>query len=142
MRKNTENVRAGSGFIATSRSHWICAGQRRLSLASAISTTILASDIDTENKKRFAKWTVKMGSGLVFIEEQDRGTYIQVLVNNLLLSQCYNCDTIAVWVNQNPIFPSQKAGVSPNIDLPDDITRDFEEARSIFTLSPRGAAEC
>ena len=37
-------------------------------------------------------------------------------------------------------FPGIKSGVLPNRDLPDDILRDFEEAREIANSSPRGAA--
>jgi hypothetical protein len=33
-----------------------------------------------------------------------------------------------------------KTGVQPNDDLPDEILRDFEEAREIANASPRGAA--
>jgi hypothetical protein len=38
------------------------------------------------------------------------------------------------------LFPSTKSGVVPNPDLPDDIIKDFEEAREIVNASPRGAA--
>lgn len=38
------------------------------------------------------------------------------------------------------VFPLQRLGPSPNADLPEDIARDFEEARSIVNASPRGAA--
>jgi hypothetical protein len=38
------------------------------------------------------------------------------------------------------VFPLQREGAAPNTDLPIDIARDFEEARSILNGSPRGAA--
>ena len=65
---------------------------------------------------------------------------LDLSVHNLYLSKCYNCEKIAVSVHEGLIFPSHKTGTQPNPDLPDDITRDFEEARSIVDLAPRGAA--
>jgi hypothetical protein len=38
------------------------------------------------------------------------------------------------------VYPTAGAAPHPNIDLPDDIKKDFEEARNIVELSPRGAA--
>ena len=38
------------------------------------------------------------------------------------------------------MFPQQRYGVGPNDDLPKNIIEDFEEARTIVSLSPRGAA--
>jgi hypothetical protein len=45
-----------------------------------------------------------------------------------------------VWVHDKLVFPGTKSGVVPNRDLPEDIWRDFEEAREIVNSSPRGAA--
>jgi hypothetical protein len=59
---------------------------------------------------------------------------------NLHLSQCYNCDKFAVWVHDSLLSPPIRHGVQPNVDLPGDVLRDYEEARSILDLSPRGAA--
>ena len=38
------------------------------------------------------------------------------------------------------VYPTAGAAPHPNIDLPDDIKKDFEEARNIIELSPKGAA--
>ncbi|MCA9201125.1 MAG: DUF4145 domain-containing protein [Planctomycetales bacterium] len=38
------------------------------------------------------------------------------------------------------IFPSALPAELPNVDLPDDIRDDYEEAREIANKSPRGAA--
>jgi hypothetical protein len=80
-----------------------------------------------------------MGTGLVFLEKNERGTYVYDGVNNLYLSKCYNCNKIAVWVHDNLLFPNEKLGIHPNPDLSENIIHDFEEARAILGLSPRGA---
>lgn len=99
-----------------------------------------AEELDDEAKQDFMIWLDKMEGGLVFLERNKQGTYIHDDVNNLHLSQCYNCKKIAVWVHERLVSPQQKVGVIPNSDIPDEIRRDFEEAREILNQSPRGAA--
>lgn len=92
---------------------------------------------DVKNER--LEWCDKMDSGLIFFDK--RGiNYPGYSVENIHLSKCYHCKKIAVWIHGNLIFPNEKIGVVPNQDLPDEILRDFEEARSILGLSPRGAA--
>ncbi len=59
---------------------------------------------------------------------------------NLHLSQCFNCGKIAVWVHQSIASPATRFGPHPKPDMPPEVVVDFEEARSISNLSPRGAA--
>jgi hypothetical protein len=99
-----------------------------------------AKDLDAEMKRSLLGWIGKIDSGLVFLDQNKQGAYIYNDVNNLFLSQCYNCKKVAVWVHQGLVFPAQRLGQEPNIDLPNEIAQDFEEARSILNYSPRGAA--
>jgi len=92
-----------------------------------------------DQKRQFLEWYDKMATGLVFIKENEN-TYVRYKINNLFLSKCYNCGQMTVWVHDNIVFPPEKQGVPPNQDLPEDIVKDFEEARSIVGLSPRGAS--
>lgn len=94
-------------------------------------------EIPNEQKILWLDWCDKIFTGLVFLEEEkDYGNK----VNNLYISKCYHCKKIAVWVHGTIVFPPEKQGIQPNQDLPDEIIQDFEEARSIVGLSPRGAA--
>lgn len=43
-------------------------------------------------------------------------------------------------MHEKLVFPPERQGETPNPDLPEDIQRDFEEARAILNLSPRGAS--
>ncbi|MDH0865615.1 DUF4145 domain-containing protein [Mitsuaria sp. GD03876] len=61
-------------------------------------------------------------------------------VENLHLSECFHCKKLAVWAQRQLVSPSAKSGPASNDDLPDEIRRDYEEARSIVGDSPRGAA--
>ncbi|NQT01118.1 MAG: DUF4145 domain-containing protein [Planctomycetes bacterium] len=91
------------------------------------------------NKEYQLDWYSKMSTGLVFLEEHDF-KHIYNTAHNLYISKCYNCEKITVWVHDNIVFPPEKQGIPPNQDLPDEIIKDFEEARAIVGLSPRGAA--
>jgi hypothetical protein len=54
--------------------------------------------------------------------------------------ECFHCKKFTVWVNDKMVYPSSGTAPLPNSDMPEDIKRDYEEARSILELSPRGAA--
>jgi len=90
-----------------------------------------------EEKRILLDWYKEMSTGLVFIEKAGERGYD---VRNLYISKCYHCKKITVWVHDNIVFPPEKQGIPPNQDLSEEIIRDFEEARSIVGLSPRGAA--
>ena len=96
-------------------------------------------DMPDEAKRDILATIDKMLTGFVFFEET-KGIYLGLSVRNLHVSKCYNCNKIAVWVHDRLLFPSKKVGVLPNVDLPEDILHDFEEAREIVDASPRGAA--
>jgi hypothetical protein len=56
------------------------------------------------------------------------------------MSVCYTCERPSIWVKDSVLFPPVRFGVEPNPDLPPEILRDYDEARSILDGSPRGAA--
>jgi len=102
----------------------------------------LAADkeLAPEMKERFKVWLAKLASGDVALERNKEGRYIYFDVHNLSLSQCYNCDKIAVWVYDRLLYPPERHGAIPNPDLPQEVLHDYEEARAILDISPRGAA--
>lgn len=97
-------------------------------------------DIPKEVRPRLIEWCDRMMAGLPNLEQVKQAPYISTQVENLNLSRCFNCKKIAVWVHRSMVFPLQRVGPQPNEDIPEDILRDFEEARSILAASPRGAA--
>lgn len=60
--------------------------------------------------------------------------------DTLWTSECNNCNQAMIWYQRVPIWPLTGNAPLPNPDMPDDIKADYLEARSIGTLSPRGAA--
>ncbi len=55
-------------------------------------------------------------------------------------AQCMACSNVSVWNGDAMVFPSVFTAPPPNTDLPEDIKKDYEEARAIVRQSPRGAA--
>jgi hypothetical protein len=90
------------------------------------------------------EWVLEYGKrkqrGAVFVQRHDDGEYLRSELENLNLSRCYHCDEFSVWIDDKLVWPAIKTGAAPNEDLGDEIKRDFNEARTIVELSPRGAA--
>lgn len=68
------------------------------------------------------------------------GTTINYKLENLSISECYSCEKISLWVHDKMVWPARSEAEIANPDMPDDIKKDYEEARSIVNLSPRAAA--
>lgn len=64
----------------------------------------------------------------------------QGLTREVELAECTCCNEYSLWYKNQMVYPYSKNALLPNSDLPPDIKSDFEEARSILSLSPRGAA--
>jgi len=64
--------------------------------------------------------------------------YIQV--SNFNLAVCDHCDQFSIWVDQKLVFPFIRTAPAPHPDMPDNIREDFDEARAVFSSSPRSSA--
>lgn len=93
-----------------------------------------------EEKQKLAEivmWARKMDTGEAFIETQNRTSDYRLC--NVFISQCFNCKRPSIWIHDRLIYPSVVTGEEPNADMPENILADYQEARSILDLSPRGA---
>ena len=61
-------------------------------------------------------------------------------IDSSYVSRCTHCKDYSFWVDEKLIFPSLSTAPLPNIDVPEEIKKDYEEAREILNKSPRGAA--
>jgi len=53
---------------------------------------------------------------------------------------CAHCGNYSIWYKQSIIYPDSSQAPLPPPDLPEEIKKDYEEARQIINRSPRGAA--
>lgn len=56
------------------------------------------------------------------------------------VSYCERCGQNTIWQGQKIIFPTNSLVEPANIDLPQDIIDDYNEAADVFNLSPRSSA--
>jgi hypothetical protein len=95
--------------------------------------------VDPQTKMRWLDDFKKISAGEVFIRRR-KDTYVPNEITNVWASQCYSCDLFALWLHGDLIYPAVRYGEEPNEDLPEDIQRDYDEARSVLAISPRSAA--
>ena len=92
----------------------------------------LKRDIERNKLNRLVK-------GIPEIEDKGESPFSN-LVYNMLISECYNCHNISVWIHDKLVYPQRGPAPLANADLPGDIRDDYNEASSILDMSPRGAA--
>lgn len=66
--------------------------------------------------------------------------YFSEVKENYFVSNCRHCSGDSIWVSGKLIFPLSGTAPLPNSDMPNDIKEDYEEARNILSISPRGSA--
>jgi hypothetical protein len=70
----------------------------------------------------------------------DGSTYQAFSKNPVRVSKCEHCEEICLWYFDKLVYPNRGNAPPPNPDMPEEIKKDYEEAASISTQSPRGSA--
>lgn len=70
----------------------------------------------------------------------DGSSYDDFENNPVRVSKCEHCEKICLWYYDQMVYPNRGNAPVPNPDIPEDVKKDYEEAASIYTQSPRGAA--
>ena len=95
---------------------------------------------DESRRNKFVKLVERMRKQEPFLWKGDSNFYDATHLYNVHVSRCYDCSKLALWLNDQVLYPTSGEAPAPNPDLPDDIKRDYAEASSILNLSPRGSA--
>lgn len=56
------------------------------------------------------------------------------------IAKCRHCEQPNIWLSDKMVYPLTGNVEMANSDLPDDIKNDYDEAKNIVNISPRGAA--
>ena len=74
------------------------------------------------------------------IQDSTVGIYSTIGLSSLLVATCSKCEKHSYWLSNEMIFPSKSVAPLPSLDMPEDVAKDYNEARSIFEKSPKSAA--
>ncbi|WP_181174579.1 DUF4145 domain-containing protein [Mesorhizobium sp. B2-3-10] len=96
------------------------------------------SKVDKENIGALKKKLAELATGMPFLDENRNYKSLDIL--NLHLSRCFNCDKISIWIYNRMVWPAATEAPEPNLDLPDDVRADYDEAGLVLNTSPRSAA--
>lgn len=66
--------------------------------------------------------------------------YDRDYINNLVYCFCSRCDKYSLWIDEKMIYPHLSIAPFPVEDMPENVKKDFLEAREIVNKSPRAAA--
>lgn len=61
-------------------------------------------------------------------------------LENIATAKCSHCNEVSFWKEERMIYPLSGNVEMANVDLPDDIKNDYNEAKDIVNISPRGAS--
>lgn len=64
----------------------------------------------------------------------------QYVLQHTLTALCGHCRQISLWIKNQMVYPLTGNVEMANQDLPTDILADYNEAKDIVNISPRGAA--
>jgi Domain of unknown function (DUF4145) len=98
-----------------------------------------SSQEEEEQRAQFIEHVNRLLNREVFKSETGY-TSSAVELANVHVSECYSCGRLTIWHYDTILYPARRYEIEANPDLPDDIRDDFDEARAILDLSPRGAA--
>lgn len=97
------------------------------------------TEIEPDQVRRFIDHVEQIMRGGPFLDSKFEIPRPEAKVENIHLSKCYDCKRIAIWVHTNLIYPAKLIGPEPNKDIPEEIKKYYNEARSISELSSSGA---
>lgn len=83
-------------------------------------------------------WVDRVSTGLPSIGDKYNAQVYYL--NNVDISECYNCDKLALWVGDQMVWPHANEAPPPHPELPEEVAADYSEAGDIVNASPRGAA--
>jgi len=106
---------------------WIAAIKAAVDLKEEVKSEII---IKIRNKIKYE---------IYFLRTDPNNEYTNRL-HNLWISECFNCNRLSLWGIDSLLHPARREGALPSEDMPGDVRTDYEEARTILNVSPRGSA--
>ena len=68
------------------------------------------------------------------------GHFLETWASKFYLSKCVKCGEPSIWIDAAMVWPVIRTAPPAHSDMPEEIAKDFDEARSALATSPRSAA--
>lgn len=85
-------------------------------------------------------WTKSVVGNYVQIQPNGQQVGAYYTLTNYKVAKCTHCDKFSIWLTDKMVYPLSGTVEMANSDLPADIKNDYNEAKDIVNISPRGAA--
>lgn len=84
-------------------------------------------------------WSIKMISHCKETQANGVEKDSSYLLSGCYSAKCNHCNQISIWVDNKMVFPPTGNVEQANPDLPIDVLANYNEARDIVNLSPKGS---
>lgn len=85
-------------------------------------------------------WSEEINCKFLFERPHGGNEWQFYRLNKFLSAKCSNCGQISIWLVDKMIYPLTGNVEMANSDLPEEILTDYNEAKNIVNISPRGSA--
>jgi len=85
-------------------------------------------------------WSKDINCNFLYYPPQGGSAWHSYKLDNFSIAKCANCNIFSIWTIDKMIYPLTGNVEMANPDLPEDIKNDYNEAKNIVNISPRGAS--
>lgn len=85
-------------------------------------------------------WSIRLTARYKFLHANGVEDYNDYNLKGYSSAKCSHCGQISVWYADKMVYPLTGNVEPANPDLPADVLADYNEAKDIVNISPRGAA--
>ncbi len=85
-------------------------------------------------------WTKSVSGNYLKTQPNRQQVHENFHLTNFSAAKCSHCEDFSIWLNDKMVYPLSGSVEMANPDLPEDIKNDYNEAKDIVNISPRGSA--
>ncbi|MBP7557473.1 MAG: DUF4145 domain-containing protein, partial [Chitinophagaceae bacterium] len=85
-------------------------------------------------------WTINVHGRYIKTQTIGPDRAFDVALKDYQVALCSHCKMASIWLKERMVYPLSGTVEMANPDMPEDIMNDYNEAKDIVNISPRGAA--
>lgn len=90
--------------------------------------------------EKYEVYLIKCGDHYVLMPEQNVPVGGRAISKRFNVVTCRACDNVQFWLGETIIYPVSSSIDEPNEDMPQEVKDLYNEARSVFELSPKAGS--